>query len=147
MISMKDYASENNVSYEAVRQQVKRYKNELEGHIIQVSRTRYLDEEAVAFLDERRKKNPVVVMERTKDEEVERLEQENKMLLLKVAQLQEDLLKEKDQVKVLQGEKIALLEEQKNQPSIEQLQEQVDTLKAQVELEQRKSWWDKLRGK
>ena len=35
---------------------------------------------------------------------------ENKALLLKVAELQEALLKEKDQVKLLQNEKIELLE-------------------------------------
>lgn len=49
-------------------------------------------------------------MESGKDEEIQRLEMENKALLLKVAELQEALLKEKDQVKLLQNEKIELLE-------------------------------------
>jgi predicted nuclease with TOPRIM domain len=147
MISLKDYASKNNISYEAVRQQVKRFEKELVGHITQVGRTRFLDDEAERFLDERRKTNPVVVLERSKDEEVERLEQENKMLLLKVAKLQDELIEEKEQVKVLQGEKIALLEEQKHLPPVEDLQRKIEELTEQVELEKSKSWWDKLRRK
>ena len=43
MISIRDYAKKNNVSYEAIRKQVKRYENELRGHIIKKSRTQFLD--------------------------------------------------------------------------------------------------------
>lgn len=114
MISLKDYAKNKGCSYEAIRKQVNRYKNELEGHITKINRTQYLDSVAVEFLDGKRKENPIIIMEKSKDEELERLEMENKMLLMKVAELQEALLKEKDEVKLLQNEKIALLEE-KNQ--------------------------------
>ena len=110
MVSIKEYAKNKGVSYEAVRKQVNRYKDELEGHISKVNRTQYLDEEAVAFLDSKRAENPIIIMERGKDEELQRLEMENKSLLLKVAELQEALLKEKDQVKLLQNEKIEVLE-------------------------------------
>lgn len=85
MISLKDYAKQNNVTYEAVRKQVARYKEQLDDHIIQDGRTQYLDDIAVAFLDERRKKNPVVVYQQSKDEAIDRLEKENKMLLAKLA--------------------------------------------------------------
>lgn len=110
MVSLKEYAKNKGVSYEAVRKQVNRYKDELKGHISKVNRTQYLDEEAVAFLDSKRAENPIIIMESGKDEEIQRLEMENKALLLKVAELQEALLKEKDQVKLLQNEKIELLE-------------------------------------
>lgn len=110
MVSLKEYAKNKGVSYEAVRKQVNRYKDELKGHISKVNRTQYLDEEAVAFLDSKRAESPIVIMESGKDEEIQRLEMENKALLLKVAELQEALLKEKDQVKLLQNEKIELLE-------------------------------------
>lgn len=113
MISIKDYAKSKNVSYEAVRKQVNRYKKELEGHISKVNRTQYLDDEAVALLDEKRQENPIIIIEADKDERIEQLEAENKTLLLKIATLQEELLKEKDQVKVLQNEKIELLEQKK----------------------------------
>lgn len=110
MVSLKEYAKNKGVSYEAVRKQVNRYKDELKGHISKVNRTQYLDEEAVAFLDGKRAESPIIIMESGKDEEIQRLEMENKALLLKVAELQEALLKEKDQVKLLQNEKIELLE-------------------------------------
>lgn len=110
MVSLKEYAKNKGVSYEAVRKQVNRYKDELKGHISKVNRTQYLDEEAVDFLDSKRAESPIIIMESGKDDEIQRLEMENKALLLKVAELQEALLKEKDQVKLLQNEKIELLE-------------------------------------
>lgn len=129
MVSIKEYAAQKGVSYEAVRKQVSRYKKELEGHITKVSRTQYLDDEAVAFLDGKRQENPVVLLQVNKDEEIQRLHDENKALLLKVAELQDALLKEKDTVKELQTEKIALLEAKQEQ-----------------EAAKRKSWWGRLFG-
>lgn len=129
MISIKEYAAQKGVSYEAVRKQVSRYKKELEGHITKVSRTQYLDDEAVAFLDGKRQENPVILLQVDKDEEIQRLHDENKALLLKVAELQDALLKEKDTVKELQTEKITLLE-----------------VKQEQEAAKRKSWWERLFG-
>lgn len=117
MISLKDYAKNKNVSYEAVRKQVNRYKTELEGHIHKVNRTQYLDDEAVAFLDSKRTESPVILLQMDKDEEIQRLSDENKALLVQIAQIQNELIQtqkalsaEKDSVKQLQAEKIALLE-------------------------------------
>lgn len=129
MVSIRKYAAQKGVSYEAVRKQVNRYKKELEGHITKVSRTQYLDDEAVAFLDGKRQENPVILLQVDKDEEIQRLHDENKALLLKVAELQDALLKEKDTVKELQTEKIALLEAKQEQ-----------------EVAKRKSWWERLFG-
>lgn len=123
MLSIRDYAKNKGCSYEAVRKQVNRYKAELEGHISKANRTQYLDEYAVEFLDSKRAANPVVVLEIGKDEEIKRLEEENRNLLLKVAELQDALLREKDLVKQLQGEKIQLLEKKEEQP------------------EEKKTWW------
>ena len=114
MITLKEYAQRSGVTYEAVRKQVIRYKDELGEHVSIVKRTKYLDDEAVAFLDGKRKENPIFIQEADRSEKIERLEMENKALLVKIAELQEELLKEKDQVKLLQNEKIELLE-QKNQ--------------------------------
>lgn len=111
MITIKQYANDKNITYEAVRKQLKRYKNELEGHITLHGRTQYLDEAAVAFLDEKRNSSPVVIINQNKDEELQALREENKRLLLVVTELQNALLTEKDAVKQLQQEKIHLLEE------------------------------------
>lgn len=122
MISIKDYAKNKSVSYEAVRKQVNRYKTELEGHIHKVNRTQYLDDEAVTFLDSKRTENPVILLQMDKDEEIQRLSDENKALLIQIAQIQSELIQtqkalsaEKDSVKQLQAEKIALFEAKQEQ--------------------------------
>lgn len=85
VISLKDYASQKNISYEAVRQQVVRYKDELGSHVIRDGRQQFLDEEAVAFLDAKRQKNPVAIIQQNKDEQIEELEDQVKQLLIKTA--------------------------------------------------------------
>lgn len=85
MISIKDYAKQNNVTYEAVRQQIKRYREQLDDHIIQDGRTQYLDDIAVTFLDERRQKNPVVVYQQGKDETIEAMRLELEGAYKKIA--------------------------------------------------------------
>lgn len=85
VISLKDYAAQKNISYEAVRQQVVRYKDELAGHLIRDGRQQFLDEEAVAFLDAKRQKNPVSIIQMDKDEQIKDLENQVKQLLIKTA--------------------------------------------------------------
>lgn len=130
MVSLKDYARIKGISYEAVRKQVNRYKGELEGHISKINRAQYLDDVAVAFLDQKRQNNPVVLVSTDKDEEIQRLTDENKALLVKVTQLQEALLQEKDAVKALQAERIALLDDRQ-----------------QEENSKAKSWFDRIFGR
>lgn len=61
VISLKDYAKRHDITYEAVRQQVARYREELGEHIVIDGRQQFLDEAAVTFLDTKREKNPVVI--------------------------------------------------------------------------------------
>lgn len=104
MISIQDYAIEKGISYEAVRKQIDRYKNDLEGHIITQGRKRFLDDAAVSFLDEKRNGNPIIIMEQSKDEELQRLRAENKELLLKLVTAQERLLNDADRIAALTAE-------------------------------------------
>ena len=76
MISIKDYARETGVTYEAVRQRIKRYQDELDGHIHRQGRTQYLDDVAVAFLNDHRLQNPTVVYDRAAGEEFRELKAE-----------------------------------------------------------------------
>lgn len=87
LTTLKDYAASNHISYEAIRQQVVRYRAELGDHIVKDGRQQFLDDDAVAFLDGRRAKNPVVVYNASKDEELDRLKQENAQLLRENAAL------------------------------------------------------------
>lgn len=112
IISLKDYAEQKKVSYEAVRQQVIRYKNDLGSHIIRDGRQQFLDEDAVAFLDGKRQKNPVTVIQQDKNERMEALEEQVKQLLLKTA-AQADRIAELSEWKAEKAVAIAGAEQQK----------------------------------
>lgn len=92
MITIKDYAAEKNVTYEAVRKQIVRYKKELKNHIVKKNRTQFLDEYAVNFLNDRRKENAITVINTERTEYIKELEQDNRRLYKKIEQLQEQLL-------------------------------------------------------
>lgn len=102
-ITLKEYAKLHNISYEAVRKSVNRYKDELKGHIIKINKTQYLDDFAINYLDQKRKTNPIIIYELDKDEKIRNLEEENKKLHM----LLEKKLMEIDELK---NEKIEYLE-------------------------------------
>ena len=60
-ISLKDYANELGISYEAVRQQVNKKQSELEGHIKNIGKTRFLDEEARKILSSKKPHTPRLI--------------------------------------------------------------------------------------
>lgn len=135
MITIKEYAESHGKSVQAVYKQIKSKENSalLDGHIvvekINNKNVKMLDDVAVQILDDASKQSIQVVLQNEDKETIERLEEENKKLLLKIASLQEDLIntqkelsQEKDNVKLLQSEKIELLEK-KDEP------------------QQKKSWW------
>lgn len=148
VITLRDYAKQNNISYEAVRKQVVRYQDELAGHLIKDGRQQFLDEEAVAFLDARRQKNPVAIIQIEKDEKIEQLENENKQLLLKLAAVQDALLTEKDKTDALLAEKrdeIALLEADNEAARVKVAEAEENAQKAAQELVEVKGDLDKLK--
>ena len=117
MITIKDYAKQKGVSYEAIRKQIKRYEDELEGHLVKQNRFLMLDNEAVQFLDSKRSENPVIVYEQNKDEELEQLRHENKVLLIQMntvqdqlGKVQQKLIAEMNTTKLLTQEKVQYLE-------------------------------------
>lgn len=123
LMSLKDYASMNNVTYEAVRQQVVRYSEELGEHIVKDGRQQFLDDEAIAFLDSKRQKNPVTIIQANKDEEIVRLKQEKEKLLIKIA-TQADKISELSEwksemaVQIAQAEQQKLLQEEKTKLAV-----------------------------
>ena len=91
----------------------------------------------VDILDQHRKENPVVIINKDTDSRLKQLEDENKNLLIKVAQqadkisqLNEDLKNKIEQMTLLMlenKEKTFLLEQKKDQTEeINQLKEQLD---------------------
>ena len=119
-ISLNDYARQHNISYEAVRKQVVRYADELGEHIMNDGRQRFLDEEAVAFLDAKRQKSPVPIVQTIQKEDknllIKALRNEKEALLSKLARVQEELLREKNKTQILIDEhrcEIIILEAEK----------------------------------
>lgn len=120
MLSMQEYATKHKISYEAVRKQVKRYAKELEGHITRQNRTQYLDDFAVGFLTEKRQQNPIIIVEKAKEEELEESKRQIESLKATVMELQSQLNASKDKIMELQDEKMGLIEERgKNQLLLE----------------------------
>ena len=96
MITVTDYAKKHNISYEAVRKQINRYQDELDGHVYKVNRIKTLDEFAENLLDERRRINPVTVYTTERKDELQRLADQNQVLMQKVMELQDQLIKGQD---------------------------------------------------
>ena len=112
LISLKEYARIKSISYEAVRQQVARYREELGEHVIKDGRQHFLDEQAVAFLDERRQKNPVVIYQENKDEELELLRADRQRLLEELNLAKDRIIMQQEKLYELAGaeQKMLLLE-------------------------------------
>lgn len=140
VMSIKDYAKARKISYEAARQQVKRYADELAGHITRQNRTQYLDDYAVELLDDHRQQNPVVVINQDRDEEIERLRTENKALLQQIAALQDRLLTAQDSL-LEASKQAAMLEAAEADRS--RLEARTAALESELD-EARKHWWQKI---
>lgn len=137
MVSIKDLAAQNNVTYEAVRQQVQRYTSELEGHIFVQGRTKYLDDYAVEFLNSKRDANPVVVYDVNKDSEIERLENENALLRMKLLEKQEKIEKLQDKLLEAAETPVLLLTAQNDllatQAELSEAQEKIKVLSDELD--------------
>lgn len=151
MTSMKEYARRCGVSYEAVRQQVKRYSADLEGHIHKQGRTQYLDDWAVDFLNAKRMGNPVVVAQTDLHDQLAALQDENKALLLKVAAQADELAAAYKQLGEAQKQALLLpaAEEatQKAWKEAQEAQEEAERLRGELEVEKSKTWLQRLLGR
>lgn len=98
MITIRDFARDEDISYEAARKQIARYSDELKGHIIQDNKRRLLDDFAVDFLRQRRRKNPVVVQQYDATAELQQLKNEKEQLLLQLNSVQAQLVQAQQQL-------------------------------------------------
>ena len=88
MITVKQYAEERGITIQAVHQsmQGKRKKDRLEGHVTVIDGVKWLDEEAVAILDESRNKSPIVYEKAEANEIIKAMEENEKKYLRKIAE-------------------------------------------------------------
>lgn len=134
MINLKDYAKKQGISYEAIRKQVARYRDELGEHISYQGKTQYLDEIAEEFLDGKRAVNAIHIIEHDKDEQIEDLKHQNELLKMKIMELQEQLIASKDQLLDTNRQLIDM----QNQVLALTVQDEQDEQLVQ----QKKKWWE-----
>ena len=157
VISLKDYAREHHISYEAVRKQVARYKKELDGHLIRDGRQQFLDEEAVAFLDAKRAKNPVAIINIGKDEALEAVKQKYTTLLESHTALQKELdeLRQENYRLASENARIALLEADNEKANLKAAQAEKDAQEAhqeavakqqEIDAMRNATLWERIRG-
>lgn len=117
MVTIKEYAENHGVTIQAVYQQLKRKQNKefLDSHIQKISGIKYLDDEAVDFLESKRDNSPTVIIQTEDRVLLDQLESENKNLLLKIAELHEIIIKKSEKIEQLQEASILLLEEKKDE--------------------------------
>ena len=111
LMTLKQFAEDQGISYEAVRRAVKRHGDKLTGHIIENDGIRYLDEEAVKILKERRRESPIVVQTMDQGEEIRELTAQIESLRAQLMQAQNELLSSKDRIIALQDEVKAGIED------------------------------------
>lgn len=142
-ISIRDYAKEQHITYEAARKQVRRYEAELEGHTYKQGRTQYIDDYAVELLNNHRRQNPVIIVQQDKDDELQQLRQENKALLQQVAALQDKLLTARESA-IEAAKQTAMLEAA--QADKDRLEREKAALQSELEAA-RRPWWRKFVAK
>lgn len=146
VMSIKDYARARKITYEAARQQVKRYEKELQGHIHRQNRTQYLDDYAVGLLDDHRQQNPVVVVNQDRDAELEKLRSENKTLLQQVAMLQDKLLTAQESAIEAAKQTVLLDAAQADKAALQERVKELEAERDEARKEAAKPWYKKLFG-
>ena len=82
-MTLKDYASSRGITYEAVRQLVKKLRPGIDEHITKSGRTRILDDIAVKMLDDRRNESKVSVIHTDTSNQIETIDQlKNEIIIL-----------------------------------------------------------------
>lgn len=138
MVTVKEYAKAHGKSVQAVYQQMKARENAplLEGHIIteKVNNkpTKFLDDVAVEILERASMQSPSIVMQAEQSERLEQLQNDKELLLVRVAELQDGLLKKQELITELTGSNTLLLEEKKQQTELDvRRKERIRELKAE----------------
>lgn len=149
LMTLKQFADDQGISYEAVRRAVKRHGDKLTGHIIENDGIRYLDEEAVKILKERRRESPIVVQTMDQGEEIRELTAQIESLRAQLMQAQNELLSSKDRIIALQDEVKAGIEDKaKYQFLLADHEEQKKKLEeAEADLDQEKEMRQYLQRK
>lgn len=144
MTTIKALAAEQKVSYQSIWKMVTKYEKELDGHIVVKDRVRYLDDEAVAFILEKRRDHPMVAMNDDQAAIILSQEQEIKQLKDRIEALLNEIIQNEKHINELQRENQTALEAKiqnqflledrdRLQKGYDQLQEKSDQLREKSE--------------
>lgn len=129
-MSFQEYANMQGITYEAVRRQTLKYQDVLEGHIIQRSNAKYLDDYAVDFLQKNSRK-PLAQTEDSKHirEQLKLLHQDiSGKMMISVEDLQQ-FISNQQELALLRSENEKLKQTNKAlKQSVEDLQSKCDAL-------------------
>lgn len=152
MKTIKEYAEEHGKTVQAVYKQLKapQHHEELSGHVFKKNRNgkrvTMLDETAEKVLNAASISDKVIVQNTQNNDRIEKLEQENKILLSKLIEVQDLLIAEKNKVLELQTSKNELIEYKAKFSIIEQekneLIQQNKKQQEQITELNRKKWWN-----
>lgn len=152
MITVRDYALKKGVTERAVYKQMKSKKNaeRLEGHIKIIDGKQWLDDEAVAILDE--SKTTAVVIEKINNQQyIDELNQEIGRLNVELREVYKQMAQQAPQIaaaeatrQLLEDKKVAYDQEKER---ADQLYRENVELKMRLENEQKKTWFQKLLGR
>ena len=128
MLSIAEYVKQRGVSQTAVRRQLQRYQEELEGHTPKVNRRTMLDDYAVEFLDAHRMPREVIIEQASDEVQKEIADLKGRLDLMK-----EQVIRLQEQIIALQGERTDLLVEQaRNRLLIEGKDKETSELQARL---------------
>lgn len=91
MITIKEYATRKGVSHQSIYKMIQTHLEELEPHIVQRGRTRYLTDAAVEIMEQYRETSPQVIESYNDAARIKELEDQIKRLLSEKSVLQEKL--------------------------------------------------------
>lgn len=141
-MTMREYAHNRHVTYEAVRSQVAKYKKELDGHTHKEDGTKkiLLDEYAVNFLDRHRAPRPVIVKANKEETqaEIDRLNDYIKQLEAEIRKADKEIIalheaKEKLIADNARSETLLLLADKEHE-QLEQTRQELSDHKADLKI-------------
>ena len=96
-MTIRQFAEEQHVSYEAIRQQVSTHRKALEGHIVRNKQQKLLDEYAVDYLRKIRRQSPTIMINQDREQTIDALKNELLRAQNTITQLQQQVDALKDQ--------------------------------------------------
>ena len=136
LISIRDLAKDQGVSYEAIRRQVVKYSEDLRGHIVIQDGKQFLDESAVEYLKERRRSSPIVLVNQTQGEEIERLKEQIETLKTQLINAQDRIIALQDENKTAIESKtkydLLLTEQTQTAEQLKRSGEEIENLRDQL---------------